>query len=317
MKKMAYIFLFSIICSLFSGFCFAQEDVVKIPEAKVAGEFFGVPVSIDNYRFVRAAAMIFGPKWGTEPKTPQELENRTWEDLLLSYEAYRRHIKVDDQEALQEITQLLKAEKVAFDEMKDKEAYAAWVKERVKEPVEVFENQIKHLLQLQKLRQQIIDSLEPSVSEDEAFQEYLNEYNTLALEFVQFDDLKSAEDFYRKMKNPKLWEKENKKNPKFSVRPGFVSLEFLMDIWKISKDDVYAMMGLPVGSVYRPAPIYKGYAVFHTLEKKAAEKEKFAASKQSYLDQVKRKKQYEGFGDWLKSFKKDAQIKIFTTPGNA
>lgn len=314
MKKTVYAFLFFIFYSLFSVLCFAQEDVVKINDPNMAGEFFGMPVSLDNYRFVKAAIAIFGSRWGAEPKTPQELENRTWEDLLLSYEAYRRNIMVDDKESQEEITILLKAEKVTFDRVKDKEAYAAWVKERLKEPVEIFENQIKHLLQLQKLRQHIMDSLAPSVSEEEAYQEYLNEYNTLGLEFVQFDDLKSAEDFYRKMKNPKLWEKEAKKDPKFSVRTGFVSLEFLMDIWKIPKADAYAMLELPVGSVYRPAPIYRGYAVFHTLEKRVAEKEKFASLKNSYFDQVKRKKQYEGFGDWLKAYKKDAQIKIFYNP---
>ncbi|MBI5873396.1 MAG: hypothetical protein HZB36_04545 [Candidatus Omnitrophica bacterium] len=313
MNKTLYFFVFSVFCSLSSVFCFAQEDVVKINDQQVAGEFFGMPVSMDNYRFAKAAIVIFGPRWGAEPKTPQELEDRVWEDLLLSYEAFRRNISVGSKEVEDEVAKLLEAEKVTFDWKKDKDAYGKWVTERVKEPAQAFENQIMHLLQLQKLRMQVIDSFVPQVTEEEAYQEYLDQYNTLSLELVQFDDIKAAEDFYNKMKNPRVWEKKGKKDPKFAQRPGFVSLQFLMDLWKIPRSDAYAMLGLPVNSVYKPTPVYRGYGVFRTLQKRVAEKEKFGELKKSYFDQVKRKKQFNSFGDWLKAFKKDAKIKVYAT----
>jgi hypothetical protein len=301
---------------------FAEEEVIKIQDEpfgyaqgkQPAGEFFGVPVPMDNYRFVKAALVIFGARWGTEPTTPQEMEDRVWENLLFSYEAHRRNITVAQEEIDDEITRLLEAEKVAFDWKKDKPSYEKWVKDRVKEPRELFENQLKHLIQLQALRESVRKSFQPKVTQEEALQEYLNEYNTLAVEFVQFEDLKAAQAYYAKMKDPKLWEKEAKKNPKFAVRPGFVSLECLIELWKIPKEDAYAMLDLKEGSVYKPTPIYRGYGVFHTLEKRVAKKEKFSEVEKSYYEQIKVKKQYEALNDWIRQLKKDADIKVFLRP---
>jgi len=289
---------------------FAEEEVIKVQGEQPAGEFFGAPVPMDNYRFVKAALAIFGSRWGVEPTTPQEVENRVWEDLLLSYEAHRRNITVAQEELDDEITKLLKVEKVTFDWKKDKVSYEKWIKDRVREPRELFENQLKHLLQLQALRESVRKSFQPQVTQEEAIQEYLNEYNTMAVEFVQFEDPKAAQAYYEKMKNSKLWEKEAKNNPKFAVRPGFVSLEFLIEVWKIPKEDAYAMLNLKEGSVYKPTPIYSGYGVFHTLEKRVAQKEKFPEMKKSYEEQIKVKKQYEALNDWIRQLKKDANIKV-------
>ena len=164
---------------------------------------------------------------------------------------------------------------------------------------------------MQILRETVRKSFQPQVTKEEAFQEYLNEYNTLAVEFVQFEDLKAAQAYYAKMKDPKLWEKEAKKNPKFAVRPGFVSLECLIELWRIPKEDAYAMLGFKEGSVYKPTPIYRGYGVFHTLEKRVAQKEKFPEVEKSYHEQLKVKKQYEALKDWIKQLKKDADTKVF------
>ena len=309
--------IYKLCLGLFLVFCignfavFAQEEVIKIQDEQPAGEFFGVPVPMDNYRFAKAAAAIFGSRWGAEPTTPQEVENSDWEDLLLSYEAHRRNITVAQEELDDEMTKLLKAEKVDFDWKKDKPAYEKWVKDRVREPIQLFENELRHLLQLQILRESVRKSFQPKVTQEEAMQEYLNEYNTLAVEFVQFEDLKAAQAYYAKMKDPKLWEKEAKKNPKFAVRPGFVSLECLIELWKIPKEDAYAMLDSKEGSVYKPTLIYRGYGVFHTLEKRVAQKEKFPEVEKSYYEQIKVKKQYAALIDWIKQLKKDADIKIF------
>jgi len=293
---------------------YAADDVIKIKGEQPAGEFFGTPVPMDNYRFVKAALVIFGSRWGAEPSTPQEVEDRVWEDLLLSYEAHRRNIIVPQKDLDDEITKLLKAEKVAFDWKNDKASFEKWVKDRVREPGQLFENQLRHLLQLQLLRESVRKSFQPQATQEEAMQEYMNEYNTLSVEFVQFEDLKAAQDYYVKMKDPKLWVKEAKKDPKFAVRPGFVSLEFLIDVWKIPKEDAYAMLSLKEGSVYKPTPIYRGYGVFHTLEKRVAQKEKFPEVEKSYHEQIKVKKQYAALMDWIKQLKKDAAIKVFVRP---
>ncbi len=309
MKKIL-LFLCAIIFIFSPNLSFGQDPAKKEPEA--AGEFFGAPVPMNNYYFAKGALVIFGNRWGAQPQTPQELEGCVWNDLLLSYEAFRRNIEVSREEVGAEITKMLKAEKVEFDWNKDKEAYTKWIKGKANEPVELFENQLKHLIQLQKLRQQVMDGITPAVTEEEAYQEFLNEYNTLGIELVQFDQLKSAEEFYnRAKKNPEFWDKEKNKRPKDFKRPGFVALEFLMDMWKLPKDAVYKMMKMKAGDIYPPAPIYKGYGVFKILELKAAEELKYPQLKNSYYEQIKMKKKYEGLNEWIKNLKLQANIKVY------
>lgn len=289
---------------------FAQEGSEN--KTEIAGEFFGTPVPIGNYYFAKGAIMVFGNQWGPQPTTAEELENCVWDELLLSYEAFRRDIQVSQQELEEEITKTVEAEKVDFDWKKDKDAYNKWVKERANEPAELFENQLKHLIQLNKLRQQIMDNLEPQVREDEAEQEFLNEHNTLGIELVQFDEKKDAEDFYKKLKSkPDFWEEEKNKRPQDFKRPGFVALEFLMDMWKLPKETVYKMMDMEIGSIHQPAPIYKGYGVFKVLEKRPSDKTLYPQLMNSYQEQLKLKKKYEGLNEWFKDLKERANIKRF------
>ncbi|MDD5466035.1 MAG: peptidylprolyl isomerase [Candidatus Omnitrophica bacterium] len=308
MKKILTFCLAVSLCLVFN-FVYGIEPAEK--KAEFAGEFFGAPVPAGNYYFVKGVIAVFGNRFGIQPQTAQELEDCVWDNLLLSYEAFRRNITVDQTEVENEIAKIIKEEKVEFDRKKEKDVYAQWVKKRVNEPVELFENQIRHLIQLEKLRKEVMDGINPQVSEEEAYQEFLNEYNTLGIELVQFDQLKDARDFYQKAeKNPQFWGKEKDKRPKDFKRPGFVALEFLMEMWKLPKDAVYKMVQMEIGSIYPPAPIYKGYGVFKVLEKRPAEEAKYPQLKQSYFEQIKMKKKYEGFNDWFKALKQSANIKM-------
>lgn len=293
-----------------SSLVFSQEEVKK--EEQFAGEFFGVQVPIGNYYFVKGAIMVFGFRGGAQPTTEQELEDCVWNDLVLSYEAFRRNISVSQEEVEAEITKMLKAEKAEFDWKADKDAYTKWVKEKTNEATELFENQLKHLLQLQKLRNQVMEGIVTTATEDEAHQEFLNEYNTLGIELLQFDELKDAEDFYQKSKkDTNFWEEEKKKEPTKFKRPGFVALEFLMDMWKLPKEAVYKMMEMQVGEIYGPSPIYKGYGVFKILEKRPAKEEEYPKIKDSYYKQIQMKKKYEALNEWIKGLKQEANIKVY------
>jgi hypothetical protein len=310
MKKIVFIFILIVITfALLSGGGSAEEAKIK---PKYAGEIFGVTVPMDNYYVVKSAIQIFGNNWGAQPQTPQELDGAVWDELVLSFEAFRRNITVSRDEISEEVTKTLKSSKVEFDWVKDKDAYATWLKEKTGEPPQLFEEQIRHLMQIRKLRTQVMESIIPSVTDDEAYQEFLNEYNTLSVELLQFDELKSSEDFYKKIKkSAKLWDKEKKKRPKDFKRPGFVSLEFLMDMWKFPKADAYKMIKMKAQEFYPPAPIYKGYGVFRILETRPAEEAKYPQLKESYYAQLKTKKKYAGFNDWFKKFKEQANIKKF------
>jgi len=433
---------------------------VKPEQPQVAGEFFGTPVPVGNYYFAKKVVITFSAPWRGTPKTVEELEDLVWQELLFSYEAFNRGIEVTQEDIDEEVEKMLKADKVSFKWKEDKEAYENWVKERLDEPADLFENQMEHLVKLHKLRQQIIDSIEPEVTEEEAYQKFLDEYNTLLVELVQFDDLEEAEDFYREVTRPlprnaldelvwadltlsfeasnrgitveeeevdkaidkllreneagfrrkndeeayrewldekiglskeafrsriadfskidKLlqkiengeepaiegeeyeeflrksrsianayrkffgnytepsdgvlkfdsladakkfykkinrqpgpWEDKKRREPKLFKRPGFVALDFLMNLWGFKREDAYKMMKAKIGDFYRPSPIYKGYAVFKILKKRIAQPEKFRERKDYYFDRVKMIKRMEGYKEWVKEFKEKADIKVY------
>jgi len=269
-----------------------------------------------NYLFISSVLAVFGGRDGRQPENEEERKEFIWDNLLLSFEAFRREIEVSQEEVWQEASKILEAEKVAFDWRKEPQKYSEWVKERIGIPVELFESQLRHLLQVEKLKSQVRESITPEVSDQEMFEEFLNEYNTLGLELVEFGDLKHAEDFYRHAKrNSRFWEALKKKEPKRFRRPGFVSLEFLIDIWKIPRDACYAMMKFKEGEIHPPAPIYKGYGVFKVLEKRQADEKEYGKLKDSYYNQIKRRKQYEGYGKWFEALKEQANIKIYKQEG--
>ena len=292
----------------------AQPQTAEAPPV-YAGEFFGMPVPLSNYYFVKYALSIFGNRQGPQPKTPQEIEGMVWDQLLLSYEAFRRNIEVPEEEVEREVAKLLEAEKVTFDWKNDQEAYEKWVKEKTNEPAVAFVNQIRHLLQIEKLRQKVMGDIKPKVEDGEAKQEFLNEYNTLSVELRQFDTSKEAQEFYKKARfNPKFWEEQKKLSEKEFKRPGFVSLIFLMDFWKFPKDGLYRMMKEPIGHIHEPESVYKGFGVFKILEKRIVSEKEFAKVKESYYNKVKRRKQYDGMNQWFKDLKRQAAIKVYLQP---
>ncbi|UCC95156.1 MAG: hypothetical protein JSW40_10195 [Candidatus Omnitrophota bacterium] len=288
-----------------------DKDVVT-QEDGVAGEIFGVLVPLHNYYFAKKVILTFSAKWRGSPKDEQHLEDLVWQELILSYEAFQRGIVASSEEKEREIEKILKADKVAFDWKKDKEAYENWVREKLGESVELFEHQMGHLVQLEKLRQQILLSIEPDVSEQEARQKFLDEHNTLSVELIRFDDLKEAENFYKQAKgNSRFWKNQKKENPDRFKHPGFVALDFLINIWGFRREDAYAMMKKRVGSFYKPTPIYRGYGVFKILNKRKANPKAFKKNRDRYYKRVAEKKKYEGFHTWKGKLKEEAQIKVY------
>jgi hypothetical protein len=290
------------------------QPLSAIPAAAdFAGEFskYKTQVPLTNYFFVKGAISIFGTRWGASPTTAQELEDAVWDQLVLSYEAFRRNIEVKEQDLNDEIKKVLESEKVTFDWQKDKEAYTAWTKEKLGISVDTFQNFLRHLLQLENLRKQVLEEFKPSVTENEARLEFINEHNTIELELKQFDKLEDAQAYYKAMQDPRLWEEQNTKDPKFYQHPGFVSFEFLIFMWKVPKDDLYKMITMNENAIYGPTPVYKGYGVFRILKKRPAVEEDFPKYKDSYLKQVEMNKKYEMLKDWLKKLKEDAGIIVY------
>jgi hypothetical protein len=290
-----------------------QPKAAIPPEADFAGEFskLKIQVPMSNYYFVKGAVAIFGTKWGPAPTTPQELDDAVWDQLVLSYESFRRNIEVTDDALNKEISKVLETEKVTFDWQKDKAVYGAWVKEKLNISVETFQNFLKHLLQLENLRNQVLEEFKPAVTEAEAHAEFIIEHNTIELELAQFDELKDAQDYYKKMQDPKLWEEQNAKDPKYYKHPGFVSFEFLKFMWKLPEEDLNKMLKMDDNSIYQPIPVYKGYGVCRILKRRPAVEEDFPKYKDSYMKQVEMNKKYEMLKAWQKKLKDDVGVVIY------
>lgn len=292
-----------------------QETLVPLQEEpKYVGEFFDLKVSQQNYFFVKSVLTVFGNRGAPLPEAAEEREKIIWGELLLSYEAFRRGIMLEQQEVDGEIGKMLEAEKVTFDWKKDKDAFEEWVKEKVNEPAALFENQIRHLLQIEKLRRTVMESIEPKVLEKEAYQEFLNEQSNLGTEIIQFDNEKAAQEFYRRAcKNNSFWEEEKKKRPGDFKQPGSVSVEFLIDIWKYPQEAVSRMMKMRPGQIHPPVAIYKSYGVLKVLDHRPADKSAFRKLKNSYYEQIKTRKKYAEWAKWFEDLKRQAKIKIYNT----
>lgn len=306
-----------VLCVLFL-LCLGTQALAEETESQAAavGELFGVEVPAENYYFAKGALEVFGARDGRQFKDDAEKEDYLWEQLLLSFEAFRREVVVSDEELATEINKILRAENAGFDRKSDPAAYADWVKERVNEPAELFENQLRYLMQIEKLKDQVRESIVPEVSEQEMFEEFLNEHHTLEIEIAEFKEQKEAEEFYRRAKRaPGLWEKEKARQPKKFRRPGFVSLEFLIDLWKVPQEAAYAMMKSAPGEMYPASPIYEGWGVFKVIRQRPADESLFAKQKDSYYNQIKRRKQFEGLGKWLEGLKEQAKITVYQKGG--
>jgi hypothetical protein len=291
----------------------APTPAAENKEPEYIGEFFDTKVPRENYIFINTTYMIFSEQLGPA-KTEKEREQRIWEDLMLSYEAFRRGVNVSQEEINEEVGKILNAEKVTFDFKKDRQAYAAWLKEKTNEPVELFENQLRHLIQMRKLRQQVMDSMSPEVNDKEAHDRFLDENSSLSAELTEFEKKEDAEAFYKKARADKnLWEGQKKKQPKQFRHPGFVSLAFLIDIWKFPREACYKMLKMKKGEIYGPEPIYKGYAVFRVMDSRSANDADYTKAnvKNSYYEKIRSSKKYAGLDQWIKDLKQQANIKIY------
>ena len=291
----------------------AQEQNPATKEPEYIGEFFDTKVPRENYIFINTTYMIFSEQAGSV-KTKEEREQKIWEDLLFSYEAFRRGVNVTQEEIDTEVRKILEAEKVAFDFKKDQQAYSDWLKNKTNEPVVLFENQLRHLIQMRKLKAQVMDSMTPEVSDKEAHERFRDENSSLSAELAAFEKKEDAEAFYKKARADKnLWEQEKKNRPKDFKHPGFVSLAFLIDIWKFPRDACYKMLKMKKGEIYGPEPIYKGYAVFRVMDARPANDADYAKAnvKNSYYEKIKSSKRYTGLDQWIKDLKQQANIKIY------
>lgn len=113
------------------------------------GRIFGKEVSFREYQLAERTVNIFTPQSTDEnPPTPETVEARVWEFLILSHEAKRRKIEVSDEEVRQEISLVLVRQAGG---LLTGEAYPRWVRSVFHEEPHEFEQEVREHLRIRKL----------------------------------------------------------------------------------------------------------------------------------------------------------------------
>ena len=292
--------------------CAAEErsSPVQPSTEQIAGYIFGVPVPVGNYYFAKRVFYTFPHPW-EEGLSDADRERAIWEALILHYESFRREIAVSDEELNRRINSVLKGDKQSFTRSGDPEAYRQWVKEKLNEDVDLFENQMRYLLQVDKLKDQVRQSLPVTVTEEEMHQEFLNEKNHVGGEMVTFDKKEDAQAFYEQVKEPAAWEAMKAKGD-YKVQPvSLMTLEAYMDLWGIPKEQMYAFHAMELGSIGPPMPFgTKQWCVYRLLDKRTGDLKDFPKERDAYVQQLTTKKQYEDLKRWIEKLKTSANLNI-------
>lgn len=277
---------------------------------QIAGEIFGIPVGMDNYFFAKRVADLFPRPWGAADLPQDEREDIIWEQLILHYESFRRGIEATEEELDGMINQLLKDQQRSFIRQTDPEAYRRWVMETIGEDPELLENQVRYLIQIRKLKDQILQAQAVSVTEEDLQQEFFNEKHHVGGEMVVFKTKEEAQAFYEHMKFQQ-WEavKERKEHP---VRPvSLMTLEAYIDLWGISKEEIYTFHGLELGEIGPPMPFGREWCVYRLLDKRTGNLQDFPQEREAYQKQVEMKKKYDALKRWVEQLKESASLKVY------
>ena len=278
--------------------------------ASQAGEIFGVPVSESNYYFAKRVAYMFARPWGVADLPEDQRDTHIWEQLILHFESFRRGITASDADVDQHINDFLKSQQATVTRQSDPSAYHAWVTDHLGEPVELFENQVRYLLQIQALKDHVRDTLPVTTTEDELQQEFLNEKNHVGGEMVVFETKAAAETFYEQTNNPAAWD-AMKTSGAQKVRPvSLMTLEAYIDLWSIPKEQMYAFHAMALGAVGPPMPFGRQWCVYRLLDKRTGDLKEFPAEREAYVKQVEAKKKYEALTRWIEELKTSAHLKV-------
>jgi hypothetical protein len=276
----------------------------------VAGYIFGVPVSASNYAFAKRVALMFPRPW-EEGLSAADRERAVWEALILHYEAFRRGVEPSAAELEDYINQALRSQQLAFTRAQDPQAYARWVQETLGEPVELFENQMRYLLQIDTLKETMRGSFAITVTDEEIRQEFLNEQHHVGGEYALFPSQAEAQAFYETVRSPNAWEVKKRDDPSWCRPFSLITLEAIIDLWGVSKEQIYAFHAMEPGSVGPPMPFgTTQWGVFRLLEKRTGDLKELPKRRTEYQEQLKAKQRHEALRRWVEELKASAQLRI-------
>jgi len=291
-----------LLIAVFTVLCFAGIIPVHAKEEPgVRGEVFGKPVTEDEFNYFLKTATRFSRE-GKTSRTDEEIKKEAWEDIAYLREAKEEGVTVSDDEALEMVKKILAQVGLA----PASQEYKDWVANNFGEDTAAFEKRMTDLALLDKFVKLKSDP-QVTVTEDEIKQKFLNQYNSFESEYIKFDTRKEAEDFADKVKkNPILWkEMFDAKKPlgqKGSSWINIMSLEALIELWKIPKDDAYKIVTRKPGD-FIVSDFFYGVAVFRLLNKREADLKELDEKKKKYFNDmliaIKKQNMARGYFDNL------------------
>jgi hypothetical protein len=297
-----------------SGAHVEAEVRLRHQAGSIAGEIFGVPVSMGNYSFAKRVAYMFPRPWGAADLPPAEREQVVWENLILHFEGFRQGIAVTEDDLDAAVNELLKAQRQAFSRRGDPDAYRRWVSETLQEDVALFESQISYLVQIRKLKDHVLRQQRVAPTEEELRQEFLSDQHHVGGELVVSATKDEAEAFYQAAKDPNRWD-AMKARGTHPVRPmSPMTLSAIIDLWGVPREQIHALHAMSLGSVGPPMPFGKQWGVLRLLEKRTGDLGRFAKERAHYVKKVERKKEYQALQQWIEALKLTARPAIFVAP---
>ena len=191
-------------------------------------------------------------------------------------------IKVTDDELKAEVKRLVSER--GIDPASDK--YPAWVSSAFGEGVSTFEDRIRDLMLINKLTE-LKANPEVTVTEAEMEQKFKNQNSSFESEYIFFENGAKANEFLVAVKaDPKLWKETFDARKKESGQKGAawineMSLEAMIDLWKIPRDDALRILDGKEGD-FIAAKNYYGDVVVRLLNKRKADMGAYDDKKKEY-----------------------------------
>jgi peptidylprolyl isomerase len=249
-------------------------------DPNVIGQAFGKPVTAREFNYYLITSSLF-TRTGMAERDEEEIRAEAWQNLIYVHEARELGISVSRGDLEKELKRLMAEKDIEY----GSEDYKAWPKMSLGEDVKTFERRIDDLLTVNKFMMEK-GNPEVVVTGEEMEQKFRNQYNSFESEYIKFDTEEETKEYAKKFKeDPVLWKKTwDEKKPLGQKGASWIntmSLEALIDLWKIPKEDAYRILSHKKGD-FIASKFFYGDAVFRLLSKREADMEKYDDKKKEY-----------------------------------
>jgi peptidylprolyl isomerase len=293
-----------------SAWAYKFEDIIKF---ETVGEAFGKPVNRATFLNYYKTALLFTRSGVKTERSDEETRQEAWQNLVFIKEARESGMLMPKEQVISEVKRLLAEKNVEY----GGEKYRVWVITNFNEDPATFETRIEELLMVNKLLKAKLDP-EVRVTEQDAKDKFLNGYNSFESEYILFgkDQQKEAQNFVQQVKrNPKIWyDTYVQKKPQGQKGASWInvmSLEALIDLWQIPKDDAYRILNSKPGDFIAAKNYYGDVACRLLYARKADLKEYDAAKQEYYRKMLTTGRKRKMAQDYLDDLFKRANLKDF------